>query len=182
VIVDERHNGGGSLADYVIDILRKPFVAWWAMRYGADMKTPSASIQGPQTMLVDETAGSGGDLLPWMFHEYKMGTIVGKRTWGGLVGILGFPVLMDGGTVTAPNLAIWTKDGWIVENQGMPPDVEIEQDPAAVIAGRDPQLEKAIELTMKELEKHPVTADKRPPFKKVPSPVTGAAGAGASTQ
>ena len=96
------------MADYYIDILRRPFIANWAMRYGADLKTPAAAIHGPKVMLIDETAGSGGDLLPWMFRKYKLGPLVGKRTWGGLVGILGFPVLMDGGSVTAPNLAFWT--------------------------------------------------------------------------
>ena len=107
-------------------------------------------------MIIDETAGSGGDLLPWMFRKYKLGPLVGKRTWGGLVGILGFPVLMDGGTITAPNLAIWTpEDGWVVENEGVPPDIEVEQTPADVIAGRDPQLEKAIEVVMAELKKNP---------------------------
>ncbi len=80
-------------------------------------------------MIIDETAGSGGDLLPWMFRKFKLGTLVGKRTWGGLVGMLGFPVLMDGGSVTAPNLAIWTEDGWVVENEGVPPDIEVEQTP-----------------------------------------------------
>jgi tricorn protease len=102
-------------------------------------------------MLIDETAGSGGDLLPWMFRKFKLGKLVGKRTWGGLVGTLGFPVLMDGAVVTAPNLAIWTEDGWIVENVGVPPDIEIEQTPAEVIAWRDPKLEKPIQVVMDEL-------------------------------
>jgi tricorn protease len=164
IIVDERHNGGGSVADYYIDILRRPPIAHWAMRYGADLPTPNAAIQGPKVMLIDETAGSGGDLLPWMFRKFKLGPLVGKRTWGGLVGILGFPVLMDGGGVTAPNLAIWTEDGFIVENEGVPPDVEVEQTPADVIAGRDPQLEKAIQVVMKELEKNPPKKAVRPPF------------------
>jgi len=165
VIVDERFNAGGSVADYYIDILRRPFIANWAMRYGADLKTPFASVQGPKAMIIDETAGSGGDLLPWMFHKYKMGPLIGQRTWGGLVGILGFPVLMDGGTITAPNLAIWTQeDGWIVENEGVPPDIEVEQTPADVIAGRDPQLEKAIETVMAELKKSPPAKVVRPPY------------------
>ena len=107
-------------------------------------------------MIIDETAGSGGDLLPWMFQNFKLGPLVGKRTWGGLVGILGFPVLMDGGTVTAPNFAIWTpEEGWVVENVGVPPDIEVEMSPADVIAGHDPQLEKAIEVLMAELKKNP---------------------------
>ena len=165
VIVDERHNGGGSLADYYIDNLQKPMIAYWAMRYGADMKTPSASIQGPKVMIIDETAGSGGDLLPWMFRKFKVGTIVGRRTWGGLVGILGFPVLMDGGTVTAPNLAIWAPDkGWVVENEGVPPDIDVEQTPADVIAGRDPQLERAIQVALDELKKNPQVKPARPAY------------------
>ena len=164
IIVDERHNGGGSVADYYIDILRRPVVSYWAMRYGADLKTPIAGIHGPKVMLIDETAGSGGDLLPWMFRKYSLGPLVGKRTWGGLVGILGFPVLMDGGRVTAPNLAIWTEDGFIVENEGVAPDVEVEQTPADVIAGKDPQLEKAIEMALAELAKAPPVAPKRPAF------------------
>ena len=165
VIIDERFNGGGSVADYYIDILRRPFIANWAMRYGADLKTPFASIQGPKAMIIDETAGSGGDLLPWMFRKFGVGPLIGRRTWGGLVGILGFPVLMDGGNITAPNLAIWTpEEGWVVENEGVPPDIEVEQTPKDVIAGRDPQLEKAIEVVMAELKKNPVKKPVRPPY------------------
>jgi len=164
IIVDERFNGGGLIADYYIDILRRPFASYWNMRYGGDYKTPSGSIQGPRVMLIDETAGSGGDMLPWMWRKFGMGKLIGKRTWGGLVGTLGFPVLMDGGYVTAPNLAIWTEDGWVVENEGVPPDIEVEQLPAEVIAGRDPQLEKAIEVILKELEKNPPVKPERPPY------------------
>lgn len=164
IIIDERFNGGGQVADYYIDHLRKPVIAQWAMRYGTDLKTPSASIQGPKVMIIDETAGSGGDLLPWMFRKFELGPLVGKRTWGGLVGTLGFPVLMDGGGVTAPDLAIWTEDGWVVENVGVPPDIEVEQWPSAVNAGRDPQLEKAIEVVMEQLKKNPPIKLKRPPY------------------
>ncbi|MFI5180904.1 MAG: PDZ domain-containing protein [Thermoanaerobaculia bacterium] len=163
IIVDERFNGGGSVADYYIEALLRQPIAWWAMRYGDDMKTPSASIQGPKVMLIDETAGSGGDLLPWMFRHFKVGTLVGQRTWGGLVGILGFPVLMDGAIVTAPNLAFWTpEEGFGIENVGVPPDVEVEQTPADVIAGHDPQLEKAIAIVLEDLKKNPPQKPKRP--------------------
>lgn len=117
-------------------------------------------------MLIDETAGSGGDMLPWMFRKFKLGKLAGKRTWGGLVGTLGFPILMDGGYVTAPNLAIWTEDGWIVENVGVPPDIEVEQWPAEVIAGKDPQLKKAIEVILEELKLKPPKMPKRPPYPK----------------
>jgi tricorn protease len=164
IIVDERFNGGGSLADYYIDHLRQPVSAYWNMRYGDDLKTPSASIQGPKVMITDETAGSGGDFLPFMWRKFKMGPLVGKRTWGGLVGVLGFPELMDGGVVTAPNVAIWTEDGWVVENEGIPPDVEVEQTPADVMAGHDPQLEKAIQIALDELAKNPPRKIKRPDY------------------
>ena len=150
IIVDERFNGGGQVADYYIDHPAPAVSAYWATRYGErpeDARRRRST--GPKVMLIDETAGSGGDLLPWMFRKFKLGPLVGKRTWGGLVGILGFPVLMDGGAVTAPNLAFWTpEDGLVVENEGVPPDVEVEQWPAEVIAGKDPQLEKAIEVVM----------------------------------
>ncbi len=100
-----------------------------------------------------------------MFHKFGLGKLVGKRTWGGLVGILGFPVLMDGGMVTAPNLAIFTEEGWVVENIGVAPDIEVEQDPAAVAAGKDPQLDRAIEVVLDELAKNPPpVAPSRPPF------------------
>jgi len=164
IIIDERFNGGGLIADYYIDLLQRPVQSYWNMRYGNDLKTPSASIQGPKVMIIDETAGSGGDMLPWMFRKFGVGTLVGKRTWGGLVGTLGFPELMDGGMVTAPNLAIWTEDGFVVENVGVAPDIEVEQWPAEVISGRDPQLEKAIEVALKELEKNPPSRPVRPPY------------------
>jgi tricorn protease len=164
IIIDERFNGGGQIANYYIDLLRQPYHAHWNTRYGKDFKTPSAFIEGPKVMLIDETAGSGGDMLPFMFHKFKLGTLVGKRTWGGLVGVLGFPEFIDGASVTAPNLAIWTKDGFIVENVGVPPDIEVEQMPGDVIKGNDPQLLKAIEVALDELKKNPVVEPTRPPY------------------
>jgi tricorn protease len=174
IIVDERFNGGGQVADYYIDLLRRPVISYWATRYGGDQKTPAAGIHGPKVMITDETAGSGGDLLPFMFRQAKLGPIVGQRTWGGLVGVLGFPVLMDGGAITAPNLAIWTPDGgWVVENEGVPPDIDVEQTPADVIAGRDPQLERAIAVVMDALKQNPPAHPTRPPYPvKVPVPST----------
>lgn len=164
IIVDERFNGGGQVADYYIDLLRRPYQSHWNLRYGKDIKTPSAFIEGPKVMIIDETAGSGGDMLPWMFRKFEVGTLVGKRTWGGLVGVLGFPEFIDGASVTAPNLAIWTKDGFIVENVGVPPDIEVEQWPADIIKGRDPQLEKAIEVALEELKKNPPQEHVRPSY------------------
>ncbi|WP_299185852.1 S41 family peptidase [uncultured Aquimarina sp.] len=123
-------------------------------------------MQGPKVMIIDETAGSGGDMLPWMFRKFKVGQMVGKRTWGGLVGVLGFPEFIDGASVTAPNVAIWTEDGFIVENVGVAPDIEVDQLPSEVIKGKDPQLEKAIEIVLKELKNNPPKEHKRPPYPK----------------
>ncbi len=163
IIIDERFNGGGQLADYYIDLLKRPVQSYWRYRYGKDQKAPNASIQGPKVMLIDETAGSGGDYLPFLFRQAKLGTLVGKTTWGGLVGVLGYPEFIDGGVVTAPNLAFFDENGFGIENVGTPPDIEIEQWPVDVIKGRDPQLEKAIQIALDELKKNPV--------KKTPAPV-----------
>ncbi|HYT90157.1 MAG TPA: S41 family peptidase, partial [Gemmataceae bacterium] len=115
--------------------------------------------------IINELAGSGGDYLPWAFRRFKLGPLVGKRTWGGLVGIGGYPPLLDGGTVTAPHFAFWTPEGeWEVENRGVAPDIEVEHDPKAVRAGRDPQLEKAVQLVLEALEKNPLPKAKRPAY------------------
>ncbi|MCW3788706.1 S41 family peptidase [Plebeiibacterium sediminum] len=165
IIIDERYNGGGQLADYYIDILKRPYQSSWNYRYGKDVKAPNASIQGPKVMLINEGAGSGGDYLPWMFRKFGMGTIIGTRTWGGLVGITGYPQFIDGGAVTAPNLAFWTEEeGFGVENAGVAPDIEVEQWPKQIIEGRDPQLEKAIEVILKQLEDNPPKEPVRPEY------------------
>jgi tricorn protease len=167
LIIDERFNSGGQIADYYIDILRRPFASYWAPRHGAEWRSPSAAVFGPKVMIIDEGAGSGGDMLPWMFRKFQLGPLVGKRTWGGLVGISGTPVLMDGGTVTAPSFAIWTPEGgWVVENEGVPPDYDVEMWPKDVLAGKDPQLEKAIALAKEALQKNPPKKDERPPYPK----------------
>ncbi|HET6628475.1 MAG TPA: PDZ domain-containing protein [Woeseiaceae bacterium] len=165
LILDDRNNGGGFVADYYIDILRREPVVRWATRYGDDLVTPRAAIHGPKVMIIDEGAGSGGDLLPWMFRKLDLGTLVGTRTWGGLVGNLEIHRLMDGSTTTAPNIAGWAPEaGWIVENVGVAPDIEVEDSPQAMLAGRDPQLEKAIEVALQALEKQPPRQVERPPY------------------
>jgi tricorn protease len=167
LIIDERFNSGGQIADYYIDLLRKEPMSRWAPRYGVDWRTPSAAVHGPKVMLIDEGAGSGGDMLPWMFRHFKVGPLVGKRTWGGLVGVSGYPTLMDGGSVTAPSFGFWTaEEGFGVENVGIPPDYDVDIWPKDYIAGKDPQLEKAIELAMKALKDNPPKDDKRPPYPK----------------
>jgi len=164
VIIDERFNGGGSAPDYVIDLLGRSVTNYWKNRDGDIMQTPQAVIDGPKAMIVNEYAGSGGDLLPYMFRYNKLGEIVGKRTMGILVGIYNYPVLMDGGTMTAPRLGIFSKEGkWVVENEGVIADTEVEMTPKEVIAGRDPQLEKTIEILLKKIpEKKLLTVPKDP--------------------
>ncbi|CAN5426313.1 hypothetical protein BH11PLA2_BH11PLA2_11610 [soil metagenome] len=172
LIVDERFNSGGQIADYYIDTLRRPFASYWAPRYGAEWRSPSAAVFGPKVMIADEGAGSGGDMLPYMFKKFKLGPVVGKRTWGGLVGISGYPVLMDGGNVTAPSFAIWTpEEGFIIENEGVAPDYDVDMWPKDLNAGKDPQLEKAIELALEALKKEPKKEIKRPEYPKTARPL-----------
>jgi tricorn protease len=156
-IIDERYNGGGDIADYIIDYLRRPLLSYWNMREGKDITTPIEAIFGPKVMIINEMAGSGGDALPWMFRKTAIGPLVGKRTWGGLVGHYANPAdLLDGGFTGTPNLAFYNPNGtWDVENHGVPPDVEVEYEPQAVRAGHDPQLEKAVEVVMELLKKNP---------------------------
>jgi tricorn protease len=165
-VIDERFNGGGQVADYIVDYLGRTELSHWTTRWGQDFTTPQNAIYGPKVMIINQYAGSGGDALPWMFRQRHIGTLVGKRTWGGLVGIFGFPPLIDGGSVTAPNLAFWNPANgeWEIENHGVAPDIDVEQDPSAMRAGHDPQLEKAIEVALAELNKHPLPEHKHPAF------------------
>ena len=164
-VIDERFNGGGTAADYIIDYLRRPLMNYWATREGADFTTPVGSIYGPKVMIIDEYAGSGGDALPWYFRRAKIGPLVGKRTWGGLVGIYDYPQLIDGGNVTAPRVAFYSPEGeWDVENSGVAPDVEVELDPRAWRQGRDLQLEKAVEVVMEALRKNPAPEPRKPAY------------------
>src|ERR1044072_2017352 len=164
-IIDERFNGGGQAADYIIDYLRKPLNSYWAVRDGEDFRQPFGTLPGPKVMIINEYAGSGGDYMPWMFHRYNIGPLIGKRTWGGLVGIGGYPQLIDGGSVTAPHFAFYSPEGkWEIENHGVAPDIEVEMDPKAWREGHDPQLEKAIEVVLPELKKNPPKPTTRPAF------------------
>jgi tricorn protease len=156
VIIDERFNGGGSAADYVIDLLNRELLNYWGNRDGKPMTTPGNAIFGPKAMIINGYAGSGGDLMPFMFKEKKLGHLVGTRTMGILVGIYNYPSLIDGGSITAPRLGIFSKDGkWIVENEGITPDDEVEMMPKDVIAGHDPQLEKTVSILMQDVKDTP---------------------------
>ncbi len=165
VIVDERFNAGGMLATDVIELLSRKRMSQVATRDGADEVQPQGAIFGPKAMLINEFAGSGGDAMPWYFRAAGVGPLIGKRTWGGLVGMAGAPPLMDGGMVTAPGAGVWSpRSEWIAENVGVAPDIEVELDPALVRSGRDPQLDKAIEVVMEALAKNPPVVPKRPAF------------------
>jgi tricorn protease len=166
-LIDERFNAGGSQPDYILDYLRRPLMHYRTMREGEDITGPLAGIFGPKAMLINEYAGSGGDTMPWYFRKAGVGPLIGKRTWGGLVGGLGgFPLLMDGGVVSPPAVGFWDPDKgeWVAENVGIAPDIEVEQDPKAIREGRDPQLERAVEVLLEALRKNPSPKHTRPPF------------------
>ncbi len=164
-VIDERFNGGGWIADYIVDWLKRPLLAVAMTREGKDDYIPK-TITGPKVMLINEYAGSGGDALPWMFRRLGTGPIVGVRTWGGLIGIGGYPRLIDGGGITAPRWGLFNPETgeFDVENKGIPPDIEVELDPAAWRQGHDPQLEKGVAVVLDELQNHPVPPVKRPHY------------------
>jgi tricorn protease len=165
VIIDERFNGGGALATDIIEHLKRTMMSLVATRDGEDEVQPQGAIFGPKVMIINEFAGSGGDAMPNYFRRAGVGKLIGKRTWGGLVGRAGAPPLMDGGFVTAPSSAVWGPAGeWDAENIGIPPDIEVEHDPAEVRQGKDPQLERAIAEIMTELKKNPVAKPTRPAY------------------
>lgn len=164
-ILDERYNHGGDLADYIIDHLRRPLMSLVTAREGHDFASPGGAIYGPKVMIVNEFAGSGGDAMPWYFRKAGIGPLIGTRTWGGLVGIYGYPQLIDGGFVTAPRVAIYGLQGnWEVENHGITPDIEVDMDPALVREGHDPQLEKAVDVILDQLKKNPLPEYKKPEY------------------
>ena len=168
-VIDERYNGGGSAADYIIDVLQRDFDGYFNNVAGdrRPFTSPSAGIWGPKVMIINEMAGSGGDLMPWMFRYRKIGPLVGKRTWGGLVHTADTPQFIDGGSMIAPRGGFFTRDGkWAVENEGTAPDIDVENWPKDVIAGRDAQLERAVDEALRLLKEKPVdrrTTEPAPP-------------------
>lgn len=154
VVIDERNNGGGSAADYMIDIMSREVVGYFNSKSESrkPWTTPMAGIWGPKVMIINERAGSGGDLLPYMFKEKNLGPLVGTKTWGGLVGTWDTPPFIDGGRMVAPRGGFYDVDGnWAVEGEGVAPDIEVHQTPKEVLAGQDPQLEKAVEEALRLL-------------------------------
>ena len=165
VVLDERFNHGGAIADYIVDYLKRTPQMINASREGEDVVEPAEGIYGPKVMIVNQMSGSGGDALPWLFRKASLGPLVGVRTWGGLVGIGGYPPLLDGGFVTAPRWGLYgTRGEWEVENVGIAPDIEVDQDPALVRKGGDPQLERAVAVVLDLLKTNPPPRFPRPPY------------------
>ncbi|MEJ2206281.1 MAG: PDZ domain-containing protein [Gemmatimonadota bacterium] len=164
-IIDVRYNQGGMVADYVVDVLDRSPLGYFALRDGKEVFSPRSALYGPKVMLINETAGSGGDALPYYFRLRGLGPLVGTRTWGGLVGTLGTPPTIDGGGITAPSLAFYDLSGrWAVENEGVAPDVEVPYSAAEVIQGRDPQLERAVQEALSLLEEAPAVVPRPAPI------------------
>jgi tricorn protease len=165
LVLDERYNDGGFIADYVVDVLKRFPLSGAVERDGKPVHDPVGAIFGPKIMLINQNSGSGGDAMPWYFRKAEIGKLVGTRTWGGLVGIGGYPVLLDGGHVMAPRYAIYGLHGeWEVENHGIAPDVAVEELPKDVAAGHDRQLETGVQLVMEELKAHPLPEIPIPPY------------------
>jgi tricorn protease len=165
VVLDERYNEGGFIADYVVNVLGQKLLSGAIERDGKPVHDPEGAIFGPKVMIINQSAGSGGDAMPWYFRKANLGPLVGVRTWGGLVGIGGYPALIDGGFVTAPRYAIFGLNGeWEVEGHGIAPDVEVQELPKDVAAGHDAQLERAVAIVLEQLKQHPVVEPKVPPY------------------
>jgi len=159
LVLDERWNEGGFIADYIVEVLKRQPLSGAIERDGKPLHDPVGAIFGPKVMLVNQNSGSGGDAMPWYFRKAGLGKLVGTRTWGGLVGIGGYPVLLDGGRVTAPRFAIYgLNNDFEVENHGIPPDTTVEDTPKDFAAGHDTQLETGVQMVLDELKAHPVPA------------------------
>jgi tricorn protease len=156
LIIDDRYNGGGFIPDRMIELLDRPVLNYWARRTVKPSATPAFAHLGPKVMLINGYSASGGDALPYYFRKRQLGTIIGTRTWGGLIGLSGNPDLMDGGNVSAPQFRFLDTEGaWQVEGVGVSPDIEVVDRPDLVAAGHDPSLEKAVQVLLEQLEKNP---------------------------
>lgn len=156
LIIDDRFNGGGFIPDRMLELVSRRQLAHWAVRGLDPMRTPGVAHDGPKAMLVNQYSSSGGDCFPYMFQMNKIGTVIGARTWGGLVGISGNPGFVDGGSFNVPRFGIYNDKGeWVVEGLGVTPDIEVIDAPDRVAKGQDPSLEKAVEVLLRELEQNP---------------------------
>ncbi len=165
LIIDERWNSGGHIPDRFIELLNRPVTNFYAVRDGRDWSSPFVTADGPKVMLANGWSGSGGDCFPFLFQQKKLGPVIGTRTWGGLIGMTGCPPLSDGGKVTVPTFAIYDTTGkWIIEGEGVKPDIEVLDDPALIAKGGDPQLERGIQETLALLAKNPPRRPAKPTY------------------
>jgi tricorn protease len=165
LIIDERWNGGGQVPTRFIELLNRPATNLWTQRDSLPLVWPPDSHQGPKCMLINMRAGSGGDAFPYYFRAAKLGKLIGTRTWGGLIGIGDLPPMLDGASVSVPNFAFYENDGtWGVEGHGVEPDIEVIDDPALMTDGGDPQLDKAIEVMLDELQEKPYRMPPAPAY------------------
>ncbi len=157
LIIDERFNGGGFIPDRMVEILgRETHAKWYRAGLDYPMRTPGVAHDGPKAMLINQFSSSGGDAFPYFFRQKGLGTIIGTRTWGGLVGMTGNARLKDGGYIGVPRFGIYNEDGeWIIEGIGVYPDIEVVDEPHRLVRGEDPSLEKAVEILMQQLEEDP---------------------------
>lgn len=156
MIIDERSNGGGQAANYITDVLSRTYLSGWKDRDGLIFNTPASAMFGPKLMLIDQDAGSGGDFLPYSFRQMEIGTLMGTRTWGGLIGISANPGLVDGGFLVVPYFRFFDANyDWTVENEGVAPDIVVPLDPVLTNQGRDAQLEAAVAETLRQLQTNP---------------------------
>lgn len=164
LIIDERSNGGGQAADYIVEVLSRRHLSNWVFREGLLSATPSGAVHGPKLMMIDQDAGSGGDYMPYAFRELGIGPLLGTRTWGGLIGIFANPPLIDGGVMTVPHFRfVDTNNRWSIENEGVAPDIRVELDPLAANEGRDTQLERAIVEIQRMLDSYQDGVPRQPP-------------------
>ncbi len=157
LIIDERFNGGGFIPDRMIELLsRETHALWHRAGLPYPMRTPGVAHDGPKAMLINQYSSSGGDAFPYFFRQKNLGTIIGTRTWGGLVGMSGNASLMDGGYIAVPRFGIYNDKGeWIIEGIGVYPDIEVIDTPHLLHQGNDPSLEKAVEVLLKQLDENP---------------------------
>jgi len=165
LVIDERFNNGGQIPDRFIELLNRPILNYWRVRDGMDWQWPEFANAGPKVMLINGWSGSGGDCFPLYFRFAKLGPLVGRRTWGGLIGISGSPAFVDGGIVTVPTFGMYSTEGrWIVEGHGVDPDIQVDDDPSLMLKGGDPQLDRAVQEAMRLLQERPPVRPAKPAY------------------
>ncbi len=165
LIVDVRYNGGGNIDQILLERLRRILVGMETNRQGEPGTIPGEVLNGYMVALINNYSASDGDIFPFYFKKYNLGPLIGTRTWGGVRGIRGYWKLLDGGYITVPEFSIFGLNSqWVIENHGVEPDIEVDDLPGEIMAGKDAQLEKGIKYIMDKINEHPMEIPKRPPL------------------